>query len=155
MDAFARTKPGAETLRRFRKTIRVIFQDPYSTLNPKHSVGYSLKEALRAAANLDDAGARVSELLTRVGLSPAFASCLPAQLSGGERQRIAVARALSVEPKIIVCDEPVSALDVSVQAQVLNLLIVLQKELELSYLFITHDLAVARQVADRIWLLRR
>ncbi len=138
-----------------RRTIQMVFQDPYSTLNPRHSVRRSLTEAIRTAdrGNKADLRQRVGELLFEVGLPEHFAERRPASLSGGERQRVAIARALSVGPKVVVCDEPVSALDVSVQAQILNLFKRLQEELGLSYLFITHDLAVVRQVADRIYVL--
>ena len=138
-----------------RRKIQMVFQDPYSTLNPRHSIRRCLLEAIRtvgaeALARADD---RISTLLREVGLSETYAQRKPASLSGGERQRVAIARALSVEPEILVCDEPVSALDVSVQAQILNLFKRLQVELGLSYLFITHDLAVIRQIADRIYVL--
>jgi peptide/nickel transport system ATP-binding protein len=138
-----------------RRAIQMVFQDPYSTLNPRHSVRRSLTEAIRTTGPEALAGAevRVAELLREVGLPANFAERRPASLSGGERQRVAIARALSVRPKILVCDEPVSALDVSVQAQILNLFKRLQEELGLAYLFITHDLAVVRQVADRIYVL--
>jgi peptide/nickel transport system ATP-binding protein len=138
-----------------RRTIQMVFQDPYSTLNPRHSVRRSLMEAIRTAGPeaLADAEARIAALLKEVGLSASYAERRPASLSGGERQRVAIARALSVGPKALVCDEPVSALDVSVQAQILNLFKRLQEELGLSYLFITHDLAVVRQIADRIYVL--
>jgi peptide/nickel transport system ATP-binding protein len=141
---------------RIRRTVQMVFQDPYSTLNPRHSVRRSLDEALRAAGRLgEDAHARVHSLLRDVGLPEDFSGRRPASLSGGERQRVAVARSLAVGPKILVCDEPVSALDVSVQAQILNLFKRLHDELGLSYLFITHDLAVVRQVADRVYVLYR
>jgi peptide/nickel transport system ATP-binding protein len=135
-----------------RRTIQMVFQDPYSTLNPRHSVRRSLTEALRAAGN-QVSEERVRSLLRDVGLSESFADRRPSSLSGGERQRVAVARSLAVGPKILVCDEPVSALDVSVQAQILNLFKRLREEHGLSYLFITHDLAVVRQVVDRLYVL--
>jgi peptide/nickel transport system ATP-binding protein len=138
-----------------RRTIQMVFQDPYSTLNPRHSVRRALREAIGTGgpAALQTADRRIAELLKEVGLPESYAARRPQSLSGGERQRVAIARALSVNPKVLVCDEPVSALDVSVQAQILNLFKRLQDELGLSYLFITHDLAVVRQVADRIYVL--
>jgi|SoiMethySBSTD1v2_1073268.scaffolds.fasta_scaffold04808_10 peptide/nickel transport system ATP-binding protein len=138
-----------------RRTIQMVFQDPYSTLNPRHSVRTSLREAIRTSGRFSDqqVDARIAELLREVGLPESYAERRPASLSGGERQRVAIARSLSVNPKVLVCDEPVSALDVSVQAQILNLFKRLQQELGLSYLFITHDLAVVRQVAERIYVL--
>jgi peptide/nickel transport system ATP-binding protein len=138
-----------------RRTIQMVFQDPYSTLNPRHTVRRALTEAIRTAGAeaLGRSDARIAELLREVGLPENYADRRPASLSGGERQRVAIARALSVDPRILVCDEPVSALDVSVQAQILNLFKRLQSELGLSYLFITHDLAVVRQIADRIYVL--
>lgn len=138
-----------------RRTIQMVFQDPYSTLNPRHSVRRSLSEAIGTIGNFpgSDVDARIAKLLREVGLPEHYADRRPNSLSGGERQRVAIARALSVNPKILVCDEPVSALDVSVQAQILNLFKRLQLELGLSYLFITHDLAVVRQVAERLYVL--
>jgi peptide/nickel transport system ATP-binding protein len=143
---------------RLRRSIQMVFQDPYSTLNPKHSVRRCLYEAIRAgdAAAAADKGLvdeRIQALLGEVGLPGAYADRRPASLSGGERQRVAIARALAVNPRILVCDEPVSALDVSVQAEILNLFKRLQDELGLSYLFITHDLAVVRQVVERVYVL--
>jgi peptide/nickel transport system ATP-binding protein len=134
----------------------MIFQDPYSTLNPVRTVGATLKEALAMGPRAgDDLDGRLRTLLGRVGLPEAYAARKPVALSGGERQRIAIARALAVEPKVIVCDEPASALDVSVQAQILNLLRALRDELGISYFFITHDLAVVRQLVERIYVLHR
>ena len=140
---------------RVRRTIQMVFQDPYSTLNPRHSVGQAMSEALGASAGSTSPATpeRVAALLADVGLSAAYATRRPSSLSGGERQRVAIARVLAVKPKILVCDEPVSALDVSVQAQVLNLFKRLQAEHGLSFLFITHDLAVVRQIAERIYVL--
>jgi peptide/nickel transport system ATP-binding protein len=133
----------------------MVFQDPYSTLNPRHSVRRSLSEAIGTIDRLSasQVEARVADLLRAVGLPENYVDRRPSSLSGGERQRVAIARALSVNPKILVCDEPVSALDVSVQAQILNLFKRLQETLGLSYIFITHDLAVVRQVAERIYVL--
>jgi peptide/nickel transport system ATP-binding protein len=138
---------------KLRRTIQMVFQDPYSTLNPRHSIRRILLESLRAAGRLANADTEIERLLGEVGLTPEYALRRPAQLSGGERQRIAIARALAVDPRILVCDEPVSALDVSVQAQVLNLLKGLQRSRGLSFLFITHDLAVVRQIADWVCVL--
>src|SRR6202035_1897667 len=134
----------------------MVFQDPYSTLNPVRTVGSTLAEALTATDDqVRDVRKAVGELLERVGLPAQYAERKPVALSGGERQRVAVARALAVRPRLIVCDEPVSALDVSVQAQILNLLTEVRRELGVSYLFITHDLAVVRQVAERVYVLRQ
>jgi peptide/nickel transport system ATP-binding protein len=140
---------------RLRRTAQIIFQDPYSTLNPARTVGATLSEAL--AVGFPDDGRRqprrTGELLERVGLPAEYASRKPSALSGGERQRIAIARALAVNPRLIVCDEPVSALDVSVQAQILELFRSIGEDLGVSYLFITHDLAVVRQIVDRVYVL--
>jgi peptide/nickel transport system ATP-binding protein len=142
---------------RVRRTIQMVFQDPYSTLNPRHRVGQALEEALGVSVGSESAVTpeRVAALLVDVGLSAAYATRRPSSLSGGERQRVAIARALALKPRVLVCDEPVSALDVSVQAQVLNLFKRLQVDHGLSYLFITHDLAVIRQIAERIYVLYR
>ncbi|GAA4412129.1 ATP-binding cassette domain-containing protein [Fodinibacter luteus] len=142
-----------EELRRRRKDIQMVFQDPMSSLDPRQSVESLLVEGMRAHG-LDTDGAatkkRLRELLAAVGLPPAALMKYPHEFSGGQRQRIGIARALSVEPKLIVADEPVSALDVSVQAQVINLLDDLQEEFDLTYLVIAHDLAVVRHISDRI-----
>ena len=131
--------------------MQIIFQDPYSSLNPRKSVGQIVGEPFAIHKHREGrASSRVRELLARVGLSPEHYNRYPHEFSGGQRQRIGIARALALQPKLIVCDEPVSALDVSVQAQILNLLKDLQDEFDLTYVFISHDLSVIRQVSDRI-----
>jgi len=141
-----------ESLRRMRRHMQIVFQDPYGSLNPRMTVGEAVREGLvvHQLAEGSDADRRVSHLLDEVGLRPEYASRFPHEFSGGQRQRIGIARALAVEPSFIVCDEPVSALDVSVQAQVVNLLRDLQRDRGLSYLFIAHDLAVVSHMADRV-----
>jgi peptide/nickel transport system ATP-binding protein len=142
----------APGLRAFRRRAQIIFQDPFSSLNPRMTVGEALREVLTVhrLAEGDGAKRRVAELLDRVGLRSEQAYRYPHEFSGGQRQRIGIARALAVEPDLIICDEPVSALDVSVQAQVINLLKDLQQELGLTYLFIAHDLSVVRHISDRV-----
>lgn len=141
-----------DELQKLRRRAQIIFQDPYASLNPRMTVGDTIREVLKVhdLARGDAADRRVRDLLDRVGLSASHANRYPHEFSGGQRQRIGIARALSVEPDFIVCDEPVSALDVSVQAQVVNLLDELQDDLGLAYLFIAHDLSVVEHVSDRV-----
>ena len=145
------TLKGSE-LRSMRKDLQMIFQDPYASLNPRMTVGQIIGEPMeihhtyKGQEQLD----RVKKLLELVGLNPAFVNRYPHEFSGGQRQRIGIARALALEPKLIVCDEPISALDVSIQAQVVNLLEDLQKEMGLTYLFIAHDLSMVRHISNRI-----
>jgi oligopeptide transport system ATP-binding protein len=146
------TKLGEAELRPLRRRMQMVFQDPYASLNPRHSVSRMVGEPMRVhgLAGRRAANARVRELLETVGLPADAASRYPHEFSGGQRQRIGVARALAVNPDFIVADEPVSALDVSIQAQIINLLEDLQAELGLTYLFIAHDLAVVRHISDRV-----
>ncbi|HET7600891.1 MAG TPA: ABC transporter ATP-binding protein [Gemmatimonadales bacterium] len=139
-------------LRTLRRRMQIVFQDPYGSLNPRMTVGAAVAEGIEIHRILPrpQIAKRVAALLEEVGLDPGYARRYPHEFSGGQRQRIGIARALAVEPAFVVCDEPVSALDVSVQAQVLNLLADLQQRRGLSYLFIAHDLAVVRQVAHRV-----
>jgi oligopeptide transport system ATP-binding protein len=143
---------GGEAMRRMRRRMQMIFQDPYASLNPRMTVGDIVGEPLdiHNLAKGKKRTARVQELLSLVGLAPYFANRYPHEFSGGQRQRIGIARALAVEPDFIVCDEPVSALDVSIQAQIINLLEDLQDKLGLTYLFIAHDLSVVRHISDRV-----
>jgi len=142
----------ANQLRAFRRKAQIIFQDPYASLNPRMTVGQILSEPLALHDLVPPAGRRerVEQLLRLVGLEPRFAQRYSHEFSGGQRQRVAIARALAVEPKLIVCDEPVSALDVSIRSQILNLLRVLQERLGLAYIFVSHDLAVVRHIAHRV-----
>lgn len=139
-------------MRRFRRQVQVVFQDPYGSLNPRMPVGRAIAEGIEIhrLAEPGEIPNRVATLMTEVGLDPDSAERYPHEFSGGQRQRVGLARALAVQPRLLVCDEPVSALDVSVQAQVLNLLADLQHDRGLAYLFIAHDLAVVRQLAGRI-----
>jgi oligopeptide/dipeptide ABC transporter ATP-binding protein len=142
----------AERLRDIRREMQIIFQDPYSSLNPRHTVGYIIQEPLinYKIGDKQERQDRVRKLLDVVGLHPEHYKRLPHEFSGGQRQRIGIARALALNPKLIICDEPVSALDVSIQSQVLNLLEDLQEEFNLTYLFITHDLSVVEHVSNRV-----
>ena len=141
-----------KAMRKKRKEMQMIFQDPYASLNPRQTVSQILEEAMaiQQVAPKRERRERAIELMEKVGLSPSHADRYPHEFSGGQRQRIGIARALSVQPKLVICDEAVSALDVSIQAQVLNLLKQLQKEFQLTYLFISHDLGVVRHISDRI-----
>jgi len=150
------TQATGEAMQRYRRQVQVIFQDPYSSLNPRMTIGQIIAEPLLVYKLQPDAAAaqaRVRELLNQVGLFDYMAERYPHQLSGGQRQRVGIARALALEPSFIICDEPVSALDVSIQAQIINLLEDLQQKLGLTYLFIAHDLAVVRHIADRVMVM--
>ena len=143
---------GSTQIKSYRRKVQAIFQDPYSSLNPRMSVGGIVGEPLKVHSlhTSFEQKIKVNDLLKKVGISPDYTSRFPHELSGGQRQRIGIARALALQPELIICDEPVSALDVSVQAQVINLLDDLKEEFNLSYLFIAHDLSVVEHVCDRI-----
>ncbi|MEU6284778.1 ABC transporter ATP-binding protein [Streptomyces sp. NPDC047028] len=151
------THASSRTRRALSARLQVVFQDPYSSLNPARTIGQTLTETLLAqgGGRAKGTGERVRTMLERVGMPADTADRYPGQFSGGQRQRIAIARALMPEPRLVICDEPVSALDLSIQAQVMNLLAELQRELDLSYLFIAHDLPVVRHLSHRIVVLYR
>ena len=146
------TEIKGEKLRRMRRRMQMIFQDPYASLNPRMTVGDIIGEPMLVhnISRGKERRARVQDLLRTVGLNPYFVNRYPHEFSGGQRQRIGVARALALNPEFIICDEPISALDVSIQAQIINLLEDLQEEFNLTYLFIAHDLSVVRHISDRI-----
>lgn len=146
------TTATPQTMQHMRRNMQIIFQDPYASLNPRMTVGNIIAEPLEVhnIGTSAERQERVQDLLRLVGLNPYFVNRYPHEFSGGQRQRIGVARALALEPKFIVCDEPISALDVSIQAQVVNLLEKLQDELGLTYLFIAHDLSMVRHISDRV-----
>jgi len=143
---------GKQHLRELRKKMQIIFQDPYSSLAPRHEIGRIISEPLRVHKVLppDEMPARIEELLKAVGLRGDLSHRYPHEFSGGQRQRVCIARALALNPELIIADEPVSALDVSIQAQILNLLVELQEQYGLTYVFISHDLSVVRHIADRV-----
>jgi ABC-type oligopeptide transport system ATPase subunit len=151
------TTMGRTDLRELRKEMQIVFQDPYSSLNPRQTVGKIVEEPMgvHGQGTRRDRERRVRDLLETVGFNPDFTNRYPHEFSGGQRQRIGIARALALNPRLIVCDEPVSALDVSIQAQILNLLKDLQRDLGLAYLFVAHDLAVVRTMSDRIAVMNK
>lgn len=151
------TRLPEKDMKPLRTEMQIVFQDPYGSLNPRMTVGQTIGEGLRTLGitRQEQSRTRVGELLEMVGLSPEFADRYPHEFSGGQRQRVGIARALSVEPSLIICDEPISALDVSIQAQIINLLKDLQDRLGLSYLFISHDLNVVGYLCDRVAVMYR
>jgi len=153
-DGHSLSGKGVGQWKSVRREMQMIFQDPLSSLDPKRTIGYSLEEPL-IIHGIDNRKVRVAEMLEHVGLRPQDAGRYPHEFSGGQRQRIGIARALILKPKLIICDEPVSALDVSIQSQILNLLMSLQREYGLTYLFISHDLNVVRHIADKVGVMYR
>jgi len=151
-DGQAIANASAGDLNKIRRNLQMIFQDPFESLNPRHTVGQILREPfeIHRIGTPADRAARVEALMERVGMDPGAVDRFPHEFSGGQRQRIGIARAIALNPRLIVCDEPVSALDVSIQSQILNLLVGLQQEMGLAYLFIAHDLAVVKHVSDLI-----
>ena len=152
LDGVDITNLSGKALREMRRKLQIIFQDPYSSLNPRHSIGQIIGDPMRIQGIVTRSNEKtdVQDLMQRVGLNPEHYNRYPHEFSGGQRQRIGIARALSLQPTVIVADEPVSALDVSIQAQILNLLENLQKDLGLSFVFIAHDLSVVRHIADQV-----
>jgi oligopeptide/dipeptide ABC transporter ATP-binding protein len=151
-DGKSLTAMDKKGLRELRRDMQMIFQDPFESLNSRHTVGYILEEPfiIHRTGNSQEKKNRVKDLLDKVGLPKNSAGRYPHEFSGGQRQRIGIARAIALNPRLVICDEPVSALDVSIQSQILNLLIDLQNEMELSYLFIAHDLAVVKHISDYV-----
>ncbi len=143
---------GKRKLQDLRKEMQIIFQDPFESLNSRHTIGYILEEpfVIHGIGTSEERKREVKKLLEKVGLPESAVDRFPHEFSGGQRQRIGIARAIALKPKLIICDEPVSALDVSIQSQILNLLLDLQQEMKLTYLFIAHDLAVVKHISDRI-----
>jgi len=149
------SRPTKQTIKRMRKKMQIIFQDPYSSLNPRMSVSEAIMEPLQLHSNLSKTERilQTKKLMDTVGIAERFENSYPHELDGGRRQRIGIARALALEPEFIVCDEPVSALDVSIQAQIINLLLDLQQERGLAYMFVTHDLSVVKHLSNDIMVM--